>query len=417
MRNKWSLLAFIAAIHVTYVVSRSLLGILAVPIQTDTGIDNVSFGFLLAAIFWTHAAVVPFAGWMGDRFDRIRLIAYAAFLWSSMTVVSGFASGFGSFLLLASVAIIVPQTVFGPTACALLSDYHGETRTIALSCHQSAYYIGWFVSGAVAAGILSCFQASWRSAFFVVGAIGCIVALLFLAAFRSFRDPSVMKAQSKSAGPGFCESLRAFFGCPTARLLAIGYVADIFVIFGYSSWGPKFVAEKFSLSSSVAGTGVMFWHYAASFVAVLVTGILTDSLVRRHSRIRLAFGGVAMLLAIPAAVGFGFASSVSQTWAFAALLGGALGAFGSNMVSAVYDVMPSRFRAGTVGFMNVLAAFVGSFAAIVLGALSKRLGTFGFELGFALMGAVALAAALAYGAAALFTFDRDRLVMVSGKEG
>ena len=79
------------------------------------------------------------------------------------------------------------------------------------------------------------------------------------------------------------------------------------------------------------------------------------------------------------------------------------------MVSAVYDVMPSRFRAGTVGFLNVLAAFVGSFAAILLGTLSKRLGIFGFELGFALMGAVTLIAAIAYGAAALFTFEGDRI--------
>ena len=57
----------------------------------------------------------------------------------------------------------------------------------------------------------------------------------------------------------------------------------------------------------------------------------------------------------------------------------------------------------------LLAAFVGSFAAILLGMLSKRLGIFGFELGFALMGAVTLIAAIAYGAAALFTFEGDRI--------
>jgi len=408
MRNKWTLLAFAAAIHVTYVVARSLLGVLADPIQAETGLDNVAFGVLTAAIFWTHSLVVPFAGFVGDRFNRAKLIGCAAMAWSVMTALAGFASGFWTLLLLASVAVIVPQTVFGPTTCALLSDHHVATRTVALSCHQAAYYVGWFVSGAAIAGILAVCGGTWRAAFFAVGGIGMLVALVFLLLFGTFAAPDA-KAVSSEAKPTFAASLRAFFGCPTARLLAIGYIANIFVIFGYSSWAPKFVAQKFALTPAAAGTGSMFWHYAASFVAVLATGVVTDRLVKRFPRVRLAFGTGAMLLAVPAAVGFGFAPTVSLTWASAALLGFALGVFGANMVSAVYDVVPSRFRAGTVGFLNVLAAFIGSFAALMLGALSARTGTRGFELGFALMGVVTLVAALAYAAAAVFTYERDKV--------
>ena len=406
MRNKWTLLAFVAAIHVTYVVARSLLGVLAVPIQAETGLDNVAFGVLTAAIFWTHSAVVPFAGFAGDRLNRVRLIAVAAMAWSAMTVLAGFATGFWSLLLLASVAVIVPQTVFGPTACALLSDHHRETRTVALSCHQAAYYAGWFASGASVAAILALF-GSWRAPFVVVGAVGFALGLAFLCLFGRMRAASAV-ARAAAAKPTFARSLAAFFGCRSARLLAVGYIADIFVIFGYSSWGPKFVAEKFGLSPAAAGTGVMFWHYAASFAAVIVSGVVTDRLVKRYPRFRLALGLGAMLAAIPALVGFGFAPTVTLTWVSAAVLGLALGAFGSNMVSAVYDVVPAQYRAGAVGFLNVLAAFVASFAPIALGALSARLGTRGFELGFALMGAVTFVAALAYGVAAVFTFNADR---------
>ena len=59
-------------------------------------------------------------------------------------------------------------------------------------------------------------------------------------------------------------------------------------------------------------------------------------------------------------------------------------------------------------FDGSAVAAVASFAPIALGALSARLGTHGFELGFALMGAVTFVAALAYGAAAAFTFNADR---------
>lgn len=407
MRNKWTLLASIAALHVTYVVSRSLLGLLSVPIQAETGLDNVAFGVLTAAIFWAHSAVVPFAGIAGDHFNRARLIAVAAVLWGAMSVLAGFATGFWTLFAFASVAIILPQTVFGPTACALLSDYHQSTRTVALSCHQSAYYAGWFVSGLFVAVVMS-FVNSWRAPFFVIGALSVVLGLAFFFLFGKAMPADVRTGDRDGNKPTLGQSLMAFFGCPSALLLAVGYVADISVVFAYSSWGPKFVAEKFGLSTATAGTHVMFCHYAASFVAVILSGVLTDRQVKRYPRFKLVLGGVSMLLAIPSLVGFGLAPSPMLTWISAAVLGMALGAFGANMVSAVYDVIPARCRAGSVGFLNVLAAFFASFTPIALGALSAKMGTRGFEIGFALLGLLTLLAAMAYGVAALLTFNKDR---------
>ena len=111
MKGKWTLLAFLCAIFVTYTVDRALLGILAVPIQEETGISNVRFGVLSAAIFWTYSVCVPFSGLAGDRFNRARIIGFAAVAWSAMTLLAGFASGFWSLLLLVSVAICAPQTL------------------------------------------------------------------------------------------------------------------------------------------------------------------------------------------------------------------------------------------------------------------------------------------------------------------
>lgn len=407
MRNKWTLLASIAALHVTYVVSRSLLGLLSVPIQAETGLDNVAFGVLTAAIFWAHSAVVPFAGIAGDRFNRSRLIATAAVLWGVMAVVAGFATGFWTLFAFASVAIILPQTVFGPTACALLSDHHQSTRTIALSCHQSAYYAGWFVSGLFVAVVMS-FVNSWRAPFFVIGSISIVLGLAFFLLFGKAMSTDATSHDRDGSKPTLGQSLMAFFGCPSALLLAVGYVADISVVFAYSSWGPKFVAEKFGLSTAAAGTYAMACHYSTSFVSVILSGIVTDRLIKRYPRFKLAMGMVSMLLAIPSLVGFGLASTLMLTWISAAVLGVALGAFGANMVSAVYDVIPACCRAGSVGFLNVMAAFFASFTPIAIGALSAKMGTRGFEFGFALLGVLTLLAAMAYGIAALLTFNKDR---------
>ena len=165
------MLAALCVLFALYTVDRALLGLLAVPIQAETGMSNVRFGLLNAAVFWTYALVAPVAGLAGDQFDRARLIGLAAMAWSLMTFLAGLAGGFWSLLLLASVAVVVPQTLYSPTASAFIASIHRETRTVAMSCHQAAFYTGWLVSGAVVAGLVSRF-GSWRAAFLALGAFG-----------------------------------------------------------------------------------------------------------------------------------------------------------------------------------------------------------------------------------------------------
>lgn len=404
-RNKWALLAFLCVIFLFYTVDRAMLGLLAVPIQEETGLSNVKFGILSAAIFWTYAICVPFSGLAGDRFSRSKLIGIAAIAWSAMTFLAGFANGFWSLFLTVSVAIVAPQTMYGPAANALLAERHKETRTIALSCHQAAYYVGWFTSGAAVAAVVT-LCGSWRGAFFVFGALGFVAGVLFL--LWSGKCPvTTAQANGGLAKSSFSDSLMAFFGCRTAVLAAVCYVGEVFVGYGYSAWGPKFIAQKFSLTAAEAGTGVMFWHYASAFGAILVAGLVTDRFVRRMPRFRLALSAGALVVSMPTLVLFGLSDSLPVVWASAALLGAMIGVIGANQFTAIFDVVPSQFRAGSVGFLNVIAGLVGSTAPIALGALSESLGIRGFEMGFAAMSAVQLVAAVSLVLAMTFTFKRD----------
>ena len=62
MFGKWCSLAFLCGMFFVYTVDRALLGLLAIPIQTETGMSDLRFGILNSAVFWTYAAAVPFAG-------------------------------------------------------------------------------------------------------------------------------------------------------------------------------------------------------------------------------------------------------------------------------------------------------------------------------------------------------------------
>ena len=408
-RGKWVQLAFLCAIFFVYTVDRAFLGLMAIPIQRETGIGDVAFGFLNSAIFWTYACCVPFAGLIGDLFDRRRIIGVATLLWSSFAVLSGFANSFWSLLILVSVAITVPQTLYGPAANSLIAASHLRTKTLAMSLHQAAYYAGWFASGAIVACVLRLF-GSWRVAYLVFGTLGLGLGTVFLLANRDRTSCTVQASVARRATVNsLAASLRAFVGCPSAVLAASGYVMMVFVACGYCAWGPKFISLKFGLSPSAAGTGVMFWHYAASFVAILVAGGLTDRYVRRFPRFRLALQVSMLLLATPMLTVFGFAGHASVAFAAAAVYGLVRGLFEANQILSVFDVVAPAYHASAVGFLNVLAGTIGALSPILLGLLSSRDGVRGLEVGFALLGATLLVAAVLMSISFFHTFEHDRI--------
>jgi MFS family permease len=408
MRGKWTVLAFLCVLFVVYTIDRALLGLLAIPIQNETGMSNVRFGILSSGIFWSYALIAPFAGLAGDRFDRKRLIAFAVIGWSAMTFLAGFADGFWSLFALVSFAIVIPQTLYSPAASALIASLHAETRTMAMSCHQAAFYTGWFVSGAVVAG-LNALSGGWRSVFWVMGAIGVVLGVVFLSV-AGIGKGSETNEYGKNRRPTVRESLHAFWGCPSALLAGLGYVAVVFVSCGYGAWGPKFIAQKFGMSAAAAGTGVMFWHYAASFAAILIAGFVTDRFVERFPRFRLGMAVSAFVLAIPTLFLFSFGETPVIAFAGAALLGVMWGVLGANQFTNIFDVIRSEFRAGAIGFLNVVAGLVGSLSPMFLGWLSQKYGVRGFEIGFSAMGIMLLVPVSALLISFFITFRKDRVI-------
>ena len=159
-----------------------------------------------------------------------------------------------------------------------------------------------------------------------------------------------------------------------------------------------------------AGAGVMFWHYAASFVSILAAGAVTDRLVRRFPRARLVMGMAAFALAIPSLSLFALGGTKAAAFAGAAFLGAMLGVLGANQFTNLFDVIPAACRAGAIGFLNVVAGLVGSLSPVLLGALSQRDGLAGFERGFAAMGVALAVPIAAFLVSFLFTFNKERIV-------
>ncbi|MBQ1344869.1 MAG: MFS transporter [Kiritimatiellae bacterium] len=389
---------------------RALFGLLTIPIQDDLHLTDAQIGWINTTLSWTLAAMTVVAGFLGDRFSRKWIITLSLIAWSLMTICMGFIGGFVGALFFRSIATGVGESFYAPSAYALIAVHHKETRSVALSIHQAALYVGLMVSGLAVAWMLG-FLGTWRNVFIAFGAAGCALGVSFIWALRDGTNSCTnRRTQLSTSNFRLSTSLHAYFCNPSALCATAGFVAIVFVNNAYLFWAPKFAAEKFAIGVGEAGKGVMLWHHLFAFAAILAGGIVTDHFVKKMPRFRLGFQAVALLCGAPALLWIGLAPSFASLLVAASAYGVFRGFFEVNTHASLFDVVAPDHRSTAVGLLNMIAFFFGGLSGVAMGTLSQRWGVRGFEIGFGIM-----AAAYALGAALMafsffFTFRKNRVV-------
>ena len=435
---KWFLIAMLSFAFFFHQADRALFGLLTIPIQDELNLTGGQMGWINGALFATLAVMTPIAGFCGDRFSRKWLITGSLIFWSITTACMGFVGDFHvlglvipaflSVMFFRSIATGGGESFYAPSAYALIAVHHKETRSVALSIHQAALYIGLMTSGALVAWILHGLKGSewvarhfgelgyWRPVFIIFGALGFLLGVVFIFFLRDARDgQNSQGTQDTKEKPPLVEGLKAYFCNPSALLATSGFIAIVFVNNAYLFWAPKFVAQKFAAelgdsAVATAGNGTMLYHHICAFAAIMLGGFVTDAFVKRYPRFRLLFQSCALFLGAPALVFMAYAPSVATTWLAVAVYGVFRGFFEVNTHASLFDVVAPKHRSTAVGLLNMLAFFFGGLSGILMGHLSRADGVAGFERGFALMGGVYAVAGCLMLCSFFFTFRRDRVV-------
>ena len=410
---KWLLIAMLSCAFFFHQADRALFGLLTIPIQKDIGLTDVQIGWINTTLSWTLAAMTVVAGFVGDRCSRKWLITLSLIAWSLMTVCMGFIGGFWGALFFRSIATGVGESFYAPSAYALIAVHHKKTRSLALSIHQAALYVGLMVSGLVVAWLLG-FLESWRGVFIAFGAVGCLLGIMFIWTLKDGegegRKKVKVEGEEERVRIGLGESLRAYFCNPSALCATAGFVSIVFVNNAYLFWVPKVAAEKFAVDVGEAGKGVMLWHHLFAFGAILVGGVLTDRFVSKMPRFRLGFQILALFCGAPMLLWIGFSQSFAALLVAASAYGVFRGFFEVNTHASLFDVVPPQFRSTAVGLLNMIAFFFGGLSGVAMGALSQKFGVRGFEIGFGIMAAFYAVAALLMMFSFFFTFKKNRVV-------
>jgi sugar phosphate permease len=248
----------------------------------------------------------------------------------------------------------------------------------------------------------------WRAAFFIFGFLGLAVAAVIALRLRDDSIPTTggLERPPAATPPTTREALAVILRTPTLYFLSVAFGAMVFVNVGFMTWMPTFLFEKFHLSLHDAAFQSVFLHLVFAFFGVMIGGRVSDRLAARRPIIRLEVEWVGLLLGAPFIFLLGRSDALSLVYFGLAGFGFFRGLYDSNLIAALFDVIPPRYRSSATGLMLAFAFIVGAAAPVVLGYVKQHAG-----LG---AGLSALAFVYLFGAAVLFaackwTFPRDYL--------
>ncbi|MER3452345.1 MAG: hypothetical protein C4344_01195, partial [Acidimicrobiia bacterium] len=359
---------------------------------SDTAIGGLVGVFILLA-------ALPI-GFVGDRFDRIKLSAGAALLWGTMSVLTGIVPTVALLFLVRFFAGVgrVANEVVHPS---LLADFYPpEAHPRVFQIHRMANPVS--AVSAVVAGFIGA-TLGWRWTF-VLLALPTFVLLTGLPhpARGASIDPELAARNDARARVSFTEARRQLFAIRTLRRL---WVAAFFLGVGSIPIGTflTFYFEKV-FDFGPLGRGFVQFIFGAGVVAGLALGaraagaaLATDN----HPRLATITGlsGVALAAGLVLLAGAPVAP-LALVLSFVLSLG--LGAYQPAYFPLVGLVTPPRVRSQAFAWA-ILFVGAGGLASVPLFSLGDA---YGYRVAIAaLAGIIALAGLLAVSAARFVARD------------
>src|SRR6476659_7749756 len=110
-RLRWGFIALIVLAGVVNYLDRNTLSIANTTIAADLGFNTIEMGLLLSAFSWPYAIANLPAGYLVDKYGAKRMFAWAAALWSIVTMLTALVRSFPLFYA-ARVALGVTESPF-----------------------------------------------------------------------------------------------------------------------------------------------------------------------------------------------------------------------------------------------------------------------------------------------------------------
>jgi len=326
---------------------RTILSVLQIPIKAELGLSDAQLGALTGFAFALFYATLslPIAR-LADRYNRRIIVALSLAIWSGMTALCGFATGFASLALL-RIGVAIGEAGSVPASVSLIADYYPpHRRAMAVSVWGLALpaglLIGYGSIGALANAV------GWRLAFAIVGGIGVLLAPLVLALVgnpvRGRLDGPAVNAAATAPLP-LGQALALLWRTPAYRWVAIAGMFHGFSQYAMMTWNAPFFVRTHHLSLRDVSFLMAILSGVAGAIGMYGSGWLTDRLAIRERRWRVWIMGASVAATVPCALIQYLTSSTTIAIVAAGFASMLMIAYYGPIVAATQSAVPPTMRA------------------------------------------------------------------------
>jgi len=333
------------------------------------GITRAQAGALGTAALLVSAVGGWLAGWLADRYGRVRTLQVAILWFAVFTFLSGLAQTFEQLFAARALMGLGFGGEWAAGAVLLGEVIRPEHRGKALGMMQAGWAVGWGTAALLYALFFSVLpqEIAWRALFLV----GIVPALLVFFVRRYVQEPAVyLETRSQLAASGDRPSALEIFRPPLLRITVLGGLLGTGAQGGYSAvttWLPTFLRTERKLSV-LDSSGYLAVSIVGAFCGYLTGGFLADRIGRRLTFLVFAIGAGVVAVTYTM-IPFGDAAML--------VLGFPLGFFASGVFSAMgpffTEHFPTRVRGVGQGFAYNVGRATGALFPALVGLLSAQM--------------------------------------------
>ena len=354
-----------AAVFLNY-VDRNAIGVAAPLLKEDLGLSATQFGLAVSAFFWVYGPIQLVVGWLCDRFSVYRLLGWGVALWALATLVSGFAGGFLSLVVLRLMLGVGESLAFPASSKIIAERVPPDGRGMANAAVSIGIALGPALGTLAGGAILA--SLGWRPVFTVFG----LVTLLWLVPWhRATRDIQAGAASSDSRVP-----VGALLRRWPIWSMSIAHFASNYGFYFVLAWLPLYLVQQRGLSIGEM-TLYATLAFAVQAVAAFAFGHWSDRWTRSgrsEAAIRRWMMILAQIVQGLAILGIFYADSGLELAVMLSLAGVCTAALSLN-IFAVAQMFAGPRAAGTwCGIQNALGNFSGMMGPAVTGLIIDQSG-------------------------------------------
>ncbi|NSB12723.1 MFS transporter [Clostridium beijerinckii] len=411
-RVRYLVLALIFINIVINYMDRSNISVAASHMSKDLKLSTVQMGLIFSAFGWVYAALQIPSGYLVDRFKPRAVYACSLFIWSLATLLQSIVGGFGSLLGLRLSIGCFEAPVMPASNKVASSWFPTNERASAIAIYSSAQFVGLaFVSPLL---FILEDKFGWKFLFILTGLVGIAWSIVWYALYRDpskskrinnaelnyikeggaiVEDEDINNSTAKEKAQFKFSDLKMMFSNRKLIGIYIGQFTISSTFWFFLTWFPTYLVEYRHLSFIKSGF-VSSVPYLAAFCGVLVSGFVSDKLIKKGVSMGVARKTpiIIGLLLTTTIIGANFVDSTPLIVMFMAIA-----FFGNGLATITWIFVSLLAPKNLVGLAGGVFNCTGALSSIVIPIVIGIIVSGGnFTPAIALIGILALIGALSY---------------------